>query len=126
MQTNRKSINIGENSWVWLVKIIAGILILFFLGLHFVVNHLVVPGGLLSYADVVAYYQNPIIPIIEIGFLVVVIAHCLLGLRGIVLDLNPSKNLLQVLDVIMALLAIFAIGYGIWLVLVIVARGTPV
>jgi succinate dehydrogenase hydrophobic anchor subunit len=123
MQINRKSIKVGENSWVWLVKIVAGILILLFLGLHFVVNHLVAPGGLLSYADVVAYYQNPIIPIIEIGFLVVVIAHSLLGLRGIVFDMNPSRKFVEVLDIVFTVLAVFAIGYGIWLVMVIVARG---
>jgi succinate dehydrogenase hydrophobic anchor subunit len=126
MQTNPKSIKNGENSWVWLVKIIAGILILLFLGLHFVVNHLVAPGGLLSYSDVVKYYQNPVIPIIEVGFLVVVIAHCLLGLRGIVFDLNPSMKLIEVMDAVLAVVAILAIGYGIWLVMVIVARGAPV
>jgi succinate dehydrogenase hydrophobic anchor subunit len=123
MQSNQKSTKVGENSWIWLVKIVAGILILLFLGLHFIVNHLVAPGGLLSYADVIAYYQNPIIPIIEIGFLVVVIAHSLLGMRGIVFDLNPSRRVIDVMDVVLAVAAIFAIGYGIWLVMVLVGRG---
>ncbi|MRR52611.1 MAG: hypothetical protein EG825_17195, partial [Rhodocyclaceae bacterium] len=70
-----------EGAWLWLLKIVAGLLIIVIMGIHFVVNHLVAPGGLLTYTDVLAYYQNPIIPIMEILFLVFVVTHALLGIR---------------------------------------------
>jgi len=114
----------GEGFWLWIVKILAGGLILFLLGLHFVANHLVAPEGLMSYKDVLAYYQNPIIPIIEILFLVTVLAHALLGFRGIILDLNPPAQLLKLLDWIFIFAGVASSAYGIWLVMVVVARGT--
>jgi succinate dehydrogenase / fumarate reductase membrane anchor subunit len=114
-----------ERTWLWLYKIVAGVLIVFLLGLHFIVNHLIAPNGLLSWEEVVAYYQNPIIPIIEIVFLVVVISHALIGLRSIILDLNPSVKLLRRLDVFFVLLGIVSSVYGIWLVTVIIAFGRP-
>jgi len=112
-----------ENAGLWLLKIVLGPLILVLLGLHFVVNHLVAPGGLLSWADVVAYYQNPIIPAIEIVFLITVVMHALLGLRSIILDLNPTVRLLKGLDGLFLLVGLVAIGYGIWLVTAIIAFG---
>lgn len=112
-----------EGLGLWLVKIFAGLLIVFLLGLHFVVNHLVAPEGLLSWADVVAYYQNPIIPAIEILFLVVVVAHALIGTRSILLDLNPSARVARALDGIFILVGLVSVVYGIWLVFVIVGFG---
>jgi succinate dehydrogenase / fumarate reductase membrane anchor subunit len=109
--------------WLWLVKIITGPLLLVLLLIHFVVNHFIAETGLLTYADVVAYYRNPIIPVMEILFLITVVTHSLIGLRGILLDLNPARRLLKVIDWGLILVGISAISYGVWLVLVIVARG---
>ena len=114
-----------ERTWLWLYKIVAGLLIVFLLGLHFVVNHLIAPNGLLSWEEVVAYYQNPIIPMIEIVFLLVVISHALIGLRSIILDLNPSVKLLRRLDIFFVLLGVASSVYGIWLVTVIISFGRP-
>lgn len=122
MQSTRPSQN-RERTWLWLYKIIAGVLIVFLLGLHFAINHLVAPQGLLTWSDVVAYYQNPIIPLIEIIFLIVVISHSLIGLRSIILDLNPSAAVLRGLDIFFVLLGIVSSVYGIWLVTVIIAFG---
>jgi succinate dehydrogenase hydrophobic anchor subunit len=108
-----------EGSGRWLVKIIAGLFIVIFLGIHFVVNHLVAPGGLLTYADVVAYYQHPAIVAMEISFLVVVISHAFLGLRSILLDLNPSVVILRVANILLFLVGIAAIIYGAWLAITI-------
>lgn len=122
METIRPSQN-REKTWLWLYKIIAGLLIVVLLGFHFVINHLVAPQGLLSWSDVVAYYQNPIIPIIEVIFLIVVVSHSLIGLRSIVLDLNPSATALRWLDILLVLVGIVSIVYGIWLVTVIISFG---
>lgn len=122
METTRPSQN-REKTWLWLYKIIAGLLIVLLLGLHFIVNHLVAPQGLLSWSDVVAYYQNPIIPIIEVIFLIVVVSHALIGLRSIVLDLNPSAAVVRSLDILFVLVGVVSIVYGIWLVTVVISFG---
>lgn len=113
----------GENTWLWLLKIVSGALIILVLGIHLVVNHFVAEGGLLTWADVVAYYQNPIIPIMEITFLVAVVAHALTGLRSILLDLRPSRSALAAINWIFSLVGAGAILYGIWLVFAIIAQG---
>jgi succinate dehydrogenase hydrophobic anchor subunit len=112
-----------EGFWLWLFKIVAGLMIVVLLGLHFVVNHLLAPGGLLTHAEVVQYYQIPIIPFIEVVFLVFVIAHALVGLRSILLDLNPSNAVLRVTDILFWLAGIGFSIYGIWLVIVITQQG---
>lgn len=112
-----------EGTGRWLIKIIAGLFIVLLLGIHFVVNHLVAPGGLLTYADVVRYYQNPIIVGMEITFLVVVVTHSFLGLRSILLDLNPTQQVLKVIDAVLLVTGTAAVSYGIWLALTIASRG---
>ena len=112
----------NEGIWVWLYKIVAGLLVIVVLGIHFVINHSVAPGGLLSYEDVIRYYKIPIIPIMEGFFLVIVVSHALLGLRGIVLDLNPSQGVRRVLDWIFVGFGAAAIAYGIWLLVVLANR----
>lgn len=115
----------GETSWIWLVKIITGPLLILVLILHMIVNHFVgsLPTGLMTYNDIVRYYQNPIIPAIEILFLITVVTHSLIGLRGIILDMNPSRPVLNVVTWLLSLLGVFAVGYGIWLVLTIASKG---
>jgi succinate dehydrogenase / fumarate reductase membrane anchor subunit len=113
----------AENTWLWLLKVLAGLFIIALLEIHFVVNHLVAPGGLLSYADVINYYQNPIVPIMEGFFLVFVVGHALLGLRSIILDLNPSTSRMRWIDFILFALGAIAVLYGIWLLIILVLKG---
>jgi succinate dehydrogenase / fumarate reductase membrane anchor subunit len=74
------------------LKIFSGGLVLVLLVVHFLVNHYLAPEGLLSHAEVVQYYQNPIVPIMEGIFLFVVLSHALIGLRGIIMDLNRANQ----------------------------------
>jgi succinate dehydrogenase hydrophobic anchor subunit len=104
-----------ENAWLWLAKIVSGVLVFAILLVHLVVNHLVAQGGLLSYADVLAYYANPLIIVMEGSFLILVVVHALIGVRGIALDLDPAPALMRALDVVFVLAGIGAIGYGLWL-----------
>ena len=113
----------GEGTWLWLFKIVTGALLVVLLFIHLLVNHFLSQHGLLTYTDVVAYYQNPIIPIMEICFLAAVVFHSLTGLRGIFLDLKPALSLLKVIDAILVTIGIVAVVYGIWLVSVIASRG---
>jgi succinate dehydrogenase hydrophobic anchor subunit len=113
----------GENAWLWLVKIVTGPLLIIFILIHFIVNHFAAENGLLTYADVIAYYKNPLIPAMEICFLAAVVTHSLIGLRGIILDLKPSRNVLKVIDWILVIFGISAVLYGIWLALTIASTG---
>ena len=116
----------GENTWLWLIKIATGPLLVLVIGLHFAVNHYLgsMSSGLMTYEDVIAYYQNPIIPIIEIVFLATVVTHCLIGLRGIILDMNPSRNVLNIVTWLMVILGVFSVGYGVWLAFAIASQGS--
>ena len=116
----------GENTWIWLIKIATGPLLLIVLALHFGVNHYLgsMSSGLMTYDDVIAYYQNPIIPTIEIVFLITVVTHCLIGLRGIILDMNPSRKVLNIVTWLMVILGVFSVGYGVWLALAIASQGS--
>ena len=110
----------------WLIKLFTGALVIIVLTVHFLVNHALAPNGLLSYKEVVDYYQNPIVPIMEAIFLIVVVSHSLLGLRGILLDLNPSRSVLRILDAFLVIVGVVAVVYGIWLLGVVVAQGMKV
>ena len=115
----------GETTWIWLVKIVTGPLLIVLLLIHLIANHYVgsQPSGLMTYEDVIHYFQNPIIPAIEILFLATVVTHSLIGLRGIILDLNPSRTVLMAVNWTLSLLGIFSVAYGIWLALAIASQG---
>jgi succinate dehydrogenase hydrophobic anchor subunit len=113
----------GENSWLWLAKLITGPFILIIILIHFIINHAISVTGLLNYSDVVAYYQIWIVPIMEILFLALVVSHSLLGLRSIVLDMQPSRGLLNAINWIFLIVGIVSFVYGTWLILTIVSRG---
>lgn len=115
----------GENTRLWLLKMVTGPLLLVVLSLHFIVNHYMgsTSSGLMTYDDVIQYFQNPLIPAIEILFLITVVTHSLIGLRGIVLDMNPSRNVLNVVTWLLVVLGASSVAYGIWLALTIASLG---
>jgi succinate dehydrogenase / fumarate reductase membrane anchor subunit len=116
----------GEGAGLWFLKILTGLLIIIILGVHFTVNHMLgsMAGGLLSYEDVLRYYaQNPIIPIMEILFILFVVPHSLLGLRSILLDLRPSAGALKAINWTFIVFGVIAVVYGIGLIVVLVQRG---
>lgn len=115
----------GETTWLWLIKIVTGPLLLVLLILHLTVNHYLgsSSSGLMTYDDIIRYFQNPIIPAIEILFLITVVTHSLIGLRGIVLDMNPSRQVLSAVTWLLSLLGVASVIYGIWLALTIASKG---
>jgi len=108
-----------ENALLWFIKVLAGGLILVFLVIHFIVNHLVAPGGLLTFQDVVKYYQNPGVLVMEGFFLTFVLVHALLGLRSILLDLHPSESLMKIVNIGLIILGAATLIYGIWLLIAV-------
>ncbi len=113
----------GENVWLWLAKLLTGLGIVVLLLVHLVVNHFVAREGLLTHADVVDYYTNPWIVLMEGVFLVFVVSHSLIGLRSILLDLKPSQGVLRIMDGSFLVIGLVATVYGIWLLQAVVALG---
>lgn len=115
----------GENTWTWLLKIVTGPLLLLVLSLHFIVNHYLgsMSSGLMTYDDVIRYFQNPLIVAIEILFLVTVVTHSLLGFHGILLDMHPPRKLLVISTWLHVMIGVSAVVYGIWLALTIASQG---
>jgi len=112
-----------EGAFLWLFKIVSGVLILVVLIIHLIVNHFLGENALLTYADVINYFSNPIIPVMELFFLTFVVTHSLVGLRGVILDLKPSDGVLKVVDVVLVLGGVTAIVYGFWLMFAILRNG---
>jgi succinate dehydrogenase hydrophobic anchor subunit len=108
---------------LWLAKAVSGVLLIGFLGLHLVAQHLLVDGGLRSYADVVAYLRQPLALVAEIGLLASVIVHAALGVRAILVELLPSDRALRRASWIIGGIAVAAFGYGIGLTALVVSAG---
>jgi succinate dehydrogenase hydrophobic anchor subunit len=100
---------------MWLVQAFSGLLLLPLLLLHMVAHHFVVEGGLRDFQQVLDYVSNPAIFFITIVFLIVVTIHAMLGLRAIVLDLDPSPPVRTVLDWALTVIGLATIIYGVWL-----------
>jgi len=122
MIAEKSSPKSGENVWLWLFKIVSGVLIVVILGVHFVVNHAIGNGGLLTWQDVVSYYAHPIVPIMESIFIILVVPHSLIGVRGILLDLNPSRTILTVINWLFSIVGVVAVVYGVWLISVLASE----
>ncbi len=99
-----------------------GIVLVILLAVHPVVNHWATPQGLLTYADIIRYYDVSGVAWMEALFLIVVTAHCLLGMHSILLDLNLKPQLTGIFTVALFLAGGLAISYGIWLIRTIVLR----
>lgn len=103
----------------WFIQAGLGVLLIVLLGIHLVVNHWVAPHGLLTYADVIDYYDVPGIALMEALFLAVVTAHCLIGVHGILLDLEFSPPTIKMLTWALVAVGLAMIAYGIrltWIV----------
>lgn len=110
---------------LWLIKITTGVLLIVILVIHLTVNHMIgSASGLLTHSEVVSYYQNWIVPVMEILFLVFVVTHALLGVRNIYLDFNPSKRALQSVNWLLVVFGAGFIIYGTWLVFQILQLGS--
>jgi succinate dehydrogenase hydrophobic anchor subunit len=103
----------------WFAQAGLGVLLIVLLAVHLIVNHWAAPHGLLTYADVVSYYDLPGIIWMEATFLIVVTVHCLLGLYAILLDLNVSPITTRILAGSLAAAGAITIVYGLRLIAII-------
>jgi succinate dehydrogenase / fumarate reductase membrane anchor subunit len=112
------------SSWSWILQAFTGIMLVVLLGLHMVVQHFVVTGGLRQYQQVVQYISNPFVFLLEIAFLIIVTWHALLGVRAVILDLGLKPASERRVTAILSIVGVIVVAYGIWLSATIVARGT--
>ncbi len=103
-------------------QVISGVFLVVLATVHMVADHFVVPGGLRTYADVVAYIGTPAIFLLETVFLIMVTVHALLGVRAVLLDLSPSETTTRRLDRVLVLLGVVTMIYATGL-MAVVARG---
>jgi len=108
----------------WVATTVSGVALLLLLGVHMVANHFVVRsvGGLRSYRQVLEYMRHPAIFTIESLFLLVVTVHAMLGLRGIVLDLDPSRRAQRWIEFGLTVLGVLTLAYGYFLIGTLASR----
>ena len=111
-------------TWRWLIQAALGTMLVILLGIHLIVNHWAAPQGLLTYADVVHYYDIPGIVWMEAAFLTVVTTHCLLGLHSILVDLNLGPRITSIVTWLFVLAGVGTILYGLWLIRMIALQST--
>jgi succinate dehydrogenase hydrophobic anchor subunit len=104
---------------LWIVKAVSGVLLIGFLGLHLVAQHLLVDGGLRDFQAVVAYLRHPLGLAAEIGLLASVIVHAALGVRAVLVDVLPSERAVRRGTWIVAAGAVAAFSYGIALTVIL-------
>ena len=78
-------------------------------------QHLLVEGGLRTYADVIAYLRQPLALVAEIGLLASVIVHAALGVRAILVEMLPGDGALRRASWIIGAVSVAAFAYGIGL-----------
>jgi len=99
----------------WLIQALSGLVLVILLGTHMIAHHFIVEGGLRDYEQVLDYVSNPVIFTLEVLFVILGVAHALLGVRAIVTDMRPSASTLRVVNWILAAFGIVAIAYGVYL-----------
>ena len=119
-----RSLN-SASTWRWLLQAGSGLALVILLAIHLIVNHWVSPRGLLSYSDVIRYYDVSGVAWMESVFLIAVTVHCVLGLQSIVLDLNLGTNIARSLIRFLFVAGMVTISYGIWLIRSIVTLSVP-
>jgi succinate dehydrogenase hydrophobic anchor subunit len=105
---------------LWLIQAIAGGLLVAFLGVHLVAQHFLVPGGLRSYDDVVAYLRQPLALVAEVGLLASVLVHAGLGVRSTLVDVIRDPRTLARVSGLIALVGVGIFAYAMWLTVVII------
>jgi succinate dehydrogenase hydrophobic anchor subunit len=100
---------------LWLVKAISGGLLVVFLGVHLVAQHLLVPGGLRDFASVVEYLRQPLALATETLLVATVLVHAAIAVRTFAGELVHNRGALRVVSYAIVLGAVATFGYTVWL-----------
>jgi succinate dehydrogenase hydrophobic anchor subunit len=109
-------------AWWWTVGTGAALLVL--MTVHIVANHFVVDevGGLRTYHQVLQYLSHPVIVVTESLLLVAVTIHAMVGVRGVLLDLDMRPRTRRRVDRALWTLGAATIAYGLFLMLTLASR----
>jgi succinate dehydrogenase membrane anchor subunit len=110
-------------TFAWLAQVVSGALLLVLLTVHMVAQHFVARQGLRSYAEVVAWIRNPLVFAVEALLLVTVTWHAVAGLHAVLLDLGLRGRAERIVARILLDLAVVTVGYGLYLLVAIAAKG---
>ena len=113
-----------RSSRVWHWTAGSGMALVVLATLHIVAQHFVVhqTGGLRTYSEVLSYIANPVIFVLEAGFLCAVTIHAMLGIRGILRDRDLSPRAQRRLDRALWLIGTVTIAYGMLLLVTLAVR----
>ena len=114
----------GRSARVWHWTAGSGMALVVLATMHIVAQHFIVhqKGGLRTYAEVLSYIANPIIFLLEAGFLFAVTIHAMLGIRGILHDRDLSARAQRRLDVVLWMVGTLTVAYGMALLIILAAR----
>jgi succinate dehydrogenase hydrophobic anchor subunit len=114
----------GRSSRVWCWTAGSGIALVALATMHIVAQHFVVhqKGGLRTYGEVLSYISNPVILVLETGFLFAVTIHAMLGIRGILHDRDLSPRASRRLDATLWGVGSVTVAYGMALLITLAAR----
>lgn len=110
-----------RSGMLWLVKAISGALLIVFLGMHLVAQHLLAPGGLRDFDSVVEYLHQPLALLAEMGLVASVIVHVSVAVRSFLVELIHDRRVLRYLDYLIVVAAIGTFGYTVWITATIVS-----
>lgn len=99
----------------WILQAGSGVLLLALLGLHMVMQHYVVEGGMRDYNEVIEYMAKPALMLLEVLFLIDVTYHAMVGLRSIIFDLGIKESTQKIVTNVLWVVGIATVIYGIWL-----------
>jgi succinate dehydrogenase hydrophobic anchor subunit len=108
--------------WRWTAG--SGIALVALATLHIVAQHFVVhqKGGLRTYSEVLSYVGNPVIFVLESGFVFAVTIHAMLGIRGILHDLDLVPRTSRRLDVVLWVVGTVTVAYAMGLLITLAIR----
>jgi succinate dehydrogenase hydrophobic anchor subunit len=107
---------------LWLVQAISGGLLIVFLGVHLIAQHILAPGGLRDFASVAAYLREPVALVSELGLLASVLVHVVLGTRAFLVESIRDPRLVSRLTLVVVAIAAIAFAYATWLTATIIGR----
>jgi succinate dehydrogenase hydrophobic anchor subunit len=112
----------SARAWRWTAG--SGLALVALATMHIVAQHFIVhqKGGLRTYGEVLKYVANPVIFVLESGFLVAVAIHGMLGVRSILNDLDPTPRTQRRIDVGLWALGTATVVYGMALLITLAVR----
>jgi succinate dehydrogenase hydrophobic anchor subunit len=114
----------GPSARLWYWTAGSGLALVALATMHIIAQHFIVhqTGGLRTYAEVLSYIANPIIFVLETGFLLAVTVHAMLGIRGILHDLDLRATTKQRIDVALWAVGTLTVAYGLVLLITLASR----